>query len=75
MTAPAAAPVPAATPVLADDLPGRLGIVIQRLAHAARVRAMRGDLTPSRLAVLAILSSSGPLPVGDLAARGWVAWT
>lgn len=63
MTAPAAAPVPA------DDLPGRLGIVIQRLAHAARVRAKRGDLTPSRLAVLAILSSSGPLPVKDLAAR------
>jgi DNA-binding MarR family transcriptional regulator len=73
MTVPATAPVPAAAPVPAGDLPGRLGIVIQRLAHAARARTMRSDLTPSRLAVLAILSSSGPLPVKDLAARAGIA--
>lgn len=77
MTVPAAsvpaASVPAAALVPADDLPGRLGIVIHRLAHVARARATGDDLTPSRLTVLAILSSSGPLPVTDLAARAGIA--
>lgn len=56
-----------------DDLAGRLGIAAQRLAHAVRVHATRDDLTPSRLAVLAILATWGPLRVSDLAARARIA--
>jgi DNA-binding MarR family transcriptional regulator len=51
------------------DLPGRLGVAVQMLAHAGRVSGGRGDLTPTRLTALAVIYSAGPMRLGGLAAR------
>jgi DNA-binding MarR family transcriptional regulator len=50
------------------DLPGRLGVAVQMLAHAGKVGG-RADLTPTRLTALAIMASAGPMRMGALAAR------
>jgi DNA-binding MarR family transcriptional regulator len=50
------------------DLPGRLGVAVQMLAHAGKVTG-RGELTPTRLTALAIMSSAGPMRMGNLASR------
>jgi DNA-binding MarR family transcriptional regulator len=47
--------------------------VIQRLAYAGRGGAWRDGITPSRLSVLAVMSSAGPARLGDLAYRAGVA--
>lgn len=51
------------------DLPGRLGVAVQMLAHARKVGGGRTDLTPTRLTALAIMSSAGPMRMGGLASR------
>jgi DNA-binding MarR family transcriptional regulator len=58
-------PARGATP----DLPGRLGVALQMLAHAGKVYGARGDLTPTRLTALAVMASAGPLRMGGLASR------
>jgi DNA-binding MarR family transcriptional regulator len=56
--------VPDRTP----DLPGRLGVAVQLLAHAGKVGG-RGELTPTRLTTLAVMSAAGPMRMGGLASR------
>jgi DNA-binding MarR family transcriptional regulator len=56
-----------------DDLPGRLQIAIQRLAQSGRRGTRKGSITPGRLSALAVMSSSGPARLGDLAGRAGVA--
>jgi DNA-binding MarR family transcriptional regulator len=51
------------------DLPGRLGLAVQMLAHAGKGGGARGDLTPTRLTALAVLASAGPMRMGALASR------
>jgi DNA-binding MarR family transcriptional regulator len=51
------------------DLPGRLGVAVQMLAHAGKVGGGRTELTPTRLTALAIMSSAGPMRMGNLASR------
>ncbi|HEX8009115.1 MAG TPA: MarR family transcriptional regulator [Trebonia sp.] len=51
------------------DLSGRLGVAVQMLAHAGKVGGGRPDLTPTRLTALAIMSSAGPMRMGNLAFR------
>ncbi len=51
------------------DLPGRLGVAVQMLAHAGKVGGGRGDLTPTRLTALAVMASAGPMRMGGLASR------
>jgi DNA-binding MarR family transcriptional regulator len=51
------------------DLPGRLGVAVQMLAHAGKVGGGRPELTPTRLTALAIMSSAGPMRMGNLASR------
>ena len=51
------------------DLPGRLGVAVQMLAHAGKVSGGRADLTPTRLTALAIMALAGPMRMGTLAAR------
>lgn len=51
------------------DLPGRLGVAVQMLAHAGKVGGGRGELTPTRLTALAVMSSAGPMRMGGLASR------
>lgn len=51
------------------DLPGRLGLAVQMLAHAGKAGGTRGDLTPTRLTALAVLASAGPMRMGGLASR------
>jgi len=46
---------------------------VQRLAHAGLSGPRSRQATPDRLTALAILHASGPLRVGDLAARAGVA--
>jgi DNA-binding MarR family transcriptional regulator len=58
-------PAPGALP----DLPGRLGVAVQMLAHAGKAGGARGDLTPTRLTALAVLASAGPMRMGGLASR------
>lgn len=53
----------------APDLPGRLGVAVQMLAHAGRVTAERGELTPTRLTALAVMGSAGPMRISILASR------
>lgn len=56
----------------APDLPGRLGVAVQMLAHAGKVgggSSARADLTPTRLTALAIMASVGPMRMGTLASR------
>jgi DNA-binding MarR family transcriptional regulator len=64
---PQSAPEPTlgATP----DLPGRLGVAVQMLAHAGKVVGARADLTPTRLTALAVMASAGPMRMGGLASR------
>ncbi len=58
-------PGPPATP----DLPGRLGVAVQLLAHAGKVSGGRGELTPTRLTTLAVMATAGPMRLGGLASR------
>jgi DNA-binding MarR family transcriptional regulator len=51
------------------DLPGRLGVAVQMLAHAGKLGGGRADVTPTRLTALAVLASVGPMRMGGLAAR------
>jgi DNA-binding MarR family transcriptional regulator len=51
------------------ELPGRLGVAAQMLAHAGKVGGGRADLTPTRLTALAVLGSAGPMRMGALASR------
>lgn len=51
------------------DLPGRLGVAVQMLAHASKFGGGRPELTPTRLTALAIMSSAGPMRMGNLASR------
>ena len=59
------------------DLPGRLGVAVQLLAHAgkhARKEAAKaggagGELTPTRLTALAVLADAGSMRLGGLASR------
>jgi DNA-binding MarR family transcriptional regulator len=53
----------------APDLPGRLGVAVQMLAHAGKVTWERGELTPTRLTALAVMNSAGPMRMGSLASR------
>ena len=59
----------AAAPGTTPDLPGRLGVAVQMLAHAGKVGGGRGELTPTRLTALAVLASAGPMRMGGLASR------
>ncbi len=59
---------PEAAPDATADLPGRLGVAVQMLAHAGKLGG-RGDLTPTRLTTLAVLSAAGPMRMGSLAHR------
>lgn len=54
---------------VAPDLPGRLGMAVQMLAHAGKVVAQRGELTPTRLTALAVVHNAGPMRMGSLASR------
>lgn len=54
---------------VAPDLPGRLGMAVQMLAHAGKVVAQRGELTPTRLTALAVVHNGGPMRMGNLASR------
>ena len=60
---------PAATALVTPDLPGRLGVAVQMLAHAGKGGGGRADLTPTRLTALAVMSSAGPMRMGGLASR------
>ena len=60
---------PAATAHVTPDLPGRLGVAVQMLAHARKVGGGRADLTPTRLTALAVMASTGPMRMGGLASR------
>jgi DNA-binding MarR family transcriptional regulator len=51
------------------ELPGRLGVAVQMLAHAGRNTVGRGDLTPTRLTALAVMNAAGPMRMGSLAGR------
>lgn len=59
------------------DLPGRLGVAVQLLAHAGKHTAKdlgkagggRGELTPTRLTTLAVMADAGPMRIGALASR------
>jgi DNA-binding MarR family transcriptional regulator len=62
-------PTPQSPPDATQDLPGRLGVAVQMLAHAGKVGGGRGDLTPTRLTALAVMASAGPMRMGSLASR------
>lgn len=51
------------------ELPGRLGVAVQMLAHAGKTAGGRGELTPTRLTALAVMKSAGPVRMGNLASR------
>jgi DNA-binding MarR family transcriptional regulator len=59
----------AATAHVTPDLPGRLGVAVQMLAHAGKVGGGRADLTPTRLTALAVMASAAPMRIGGLASR------
>lgn len=52
-----------------SDLPGRLGVAVQILAHAGKTAGGRGELTPTRLTALAVMNAAGPMRMGNLASR------
>jgi DNA-binding MarR family transcriptional regulator len=60
---------PQIPPGAAHDLPGRLGVAVQMLAHAGKVGGGRADLTPTRLTALAVMAWAGPMRMGSLASR------
>ena len=63
------------------ELPGRLGMAVQLLAHAGKHAGKqagkdagkggggRGELTPTRLTALSVLAAAGPMRLGGLASR------
>jgi hypothetical protein len=59
------------------DLPGRLGVAVQLLAHAGKQAGKhaqkagggRGELTPTRLTALAVLADAGSMRLGGFASR------
>lgn len=53
----------------APDLPGRLGMAVQMMAHARKTAGQRGELTPTRLTALAVVNAAGPMRMGGLASR------
>jgi DNA-binding MarR family transcriptional regulator len=59
---------PTATAHVTPDLPGRLGVAVQMLAHAGKAGG-RADLTPTRLTTLAVMASAGPMRMGGLASK------
>jgi len=63
------ADAPAVIAPVTPDLPGRLGVAVQMLAHAGKVGGGRADLTPTRLTALAVMASAGPMRMGSLASR------
>ncbi len=62
-------PAPAEMAQVVPDLPGRLGMAVQMLAHAGKVGGGRAELTPTRLTTLAVMASAGPMRMGGLASR------
>jgi len=60
-------------PAVPARVPERLNIVVQRLAHSGLTGPRSHEATGGRFIALAILQTSGPLRVGDLAARAQVA--
>jgi len=71
--APDCPPGERAGPVGPARVPERLGVVVQRLAHSGLSGPGTRQATAGRFTALAILCASGPLRVGDLAARVQVA--
>jgi MFS family permease/DNA-binding MarR family transcriptional regulator len=55
-----------------DGLAERIDSVVQRLAHSSRAGARPAEATPSGLTALGILHATGPLRIGELAARAGV---
>lgn len=53
----------------AQDLPGRLGVAVQMLAHAGKTGGGPAELTPTRLTALAVMNAAGPMRMGNLAGR------
>jgi hypothetical protein len=60
-------------PAAPAGLHERLDVMAQRLEHSGRTSAGSRQATSGRFAALAILHASGPLRVGDLAARAGAA--
>jgi len=71
--APDCPPGERADPVAPAQVPERLDVAVQRLAHSGLGGPRSRQATPGRFTALAILHASGPLRVGDLAARAQVA--
>jgi len=71
--APDCPPGERADPVAPAQVPERLDVAVQRLAHSGLGGQGSRQATPGRFTALAILHASGPLRVGDLAARAQVA--
>jgi DNA-binding MarR family transcriptional regulator len=44
-------------------------MAVQMLAHAGKIVAQRGELTPTRLTALAVVDKAGPMRMGSLAFR------
>ena len=61
--------VDADTPPELAELPGRLGVAVQMLAHAGKTVGGPGELTPTRLTALAVMNEAGPVRMGNLASR------
>jgi EmrB/QacA subfamily drug resistance transporter len=71
--APDCPPGERADPATPARVPERLDVVVQRLAHSGLTGPRPRQATAGRFAALVILHASGPLRVGDLAARAGVA--
>ncbi|MCB5908871.1 MarR family winged helix-turn-helix transcriptional regulator [Streptomyces pinistramenti] len=63
------APVPPQAPAEPAEAAGRLRAAVLRLLPALRGHSAHRDLTPSRLAALAVLDTHAPLRISELAAR------
>ncbi|MFG2223715.1 MarR family winged helix-turn-helix transcriptional regulator [Streptomyces sp. NPDC048644] len=66
---PAPTPLPPADPADPAETAGRLRAVVLLLLPALRGHSAHHDLTPSRLAALAVLETHAPLRISELAAR------
>jgi DNA-binding MarR family transcriptional regulator len=53
----------------ARDLPGRLLVAVQMLAHSGKSAGGRAELTATRLTALAVMNAAGPMRMGNLAGR------
>jgi MFS family permease len=62
-----------AGPAFPAQIPERLDVVVQRLAHPGLSGPRSRQATAARFTALAVLHASGPLRIGDLAARTAVA--